>query len=87
MRPTAEKIYTTKEERVEVPWNVGIIKGIQMTLPFSSGYTSWEIALGLIASKKINVANLITQRFPLKDWSKAFSLTEKGQAIKVLLIP
>ena len=77
----------TEEERVEVPWNVGIIKGIQMTLPFSSGYTSWEIALGLIASKKINVANLITQRFSLKDWSKAFSLIENGQAIKALLIP
>lgn len=77
----------TKEERVEVPWNMGIMKGIQITLPFSSGYTSWEKALGLIASKKINVASFITQRFPLKDWSKAFSLIEKGQAIKILLIP
>ena len=86
MRPTAEKVYTTKEERVEVPWNVGIMKGVQITLPFSSGYTSWEKALGLIASKKINVASLITQRFPLKDWLKAFSLIEKGQAIKALLI-
>ncbi len=86
MRPTAEKIYTTKEERVEVPWNVGITKGIQITLPFSSGYTSWEIALGLIASKKINVNSLITHCFPLGDWSKAFSLVTKGQAIKTLFI-
>ena len=78
---------TTKKEKVEIPWNVGIMKGIQITLPFSSGYTSWEKALGLIASKKINVVSLITQRFPLKDWSKAFTLIEKGQAIKALLIP
>lgn len=77
----------TKEEKVEIPWNIGIMKGIQITLPFSSGYTSWEKALGLIASKKINVASLTTQRFSLKDWSKAFSLIEKGQAVKVLLIP
>jgi len=76
-----------KEKKVEIPWNVGIMKGIQIALPFSSGYTSWEKALGLIASKKINVASLITQRFPLNDWSKAFSLIEKGQAIKILLIP
>jgi len=77
----------TKEEEVEIPWNVGIMKGIQIALPFSSGYTSWEKALGLIASKKIDVDSLITQRFLLKDWLKAFSLVEKAQAIKVLLIP
>jgi L-iditol 2-dehydrogenase len=77
----------TKKGKVEISWNVGIMKGIQITLPFSSGYTSWEKALGLIASKKINVASLITQRFPLKDWSEAFSLIKEGQAIKILLIP
>jgi len=77
----------TKEEKVEVAWNVGIMKGIQIALPFSSGYTSWEKALHLIASKKINVASLITRCFPLRDWSEAFSLVTKGQAIKALLIP
>ena len=77
----------TKEEKVETPWNMGIMKGIEITLPFSSGYTSWEKALHLIASKKINVNSLITQRFSLKNWSKAFSLMEKGQVIKALLIP
>ena len=77
----------TKEEKVEVPWNIGIMKGVQVTLPFSSGYTSWERALGLIASKEINVASLIAQRSSLKEWLKAFNLTEKGQAIKILLIP
>jgi len=77
----------TEKEKVEIPWNVGIMKGIKIVLPFSSSYTSWEKALGLIASKKINVNSLITQRFPLKDWSKAFSLVKKGQAIKALLIP
>jgi len=63
-----------------------IMKGIKIVLPFSSSYTSWEKALGLIASKKINVASLITQRFLLKEWSKAFSLIEKTQAIKVLFL-
>ncbi|GAJ05091.1 unnamed protein product, partial [marine sediment metagenome] len=86
VRPTAEKIYTTKEERVEVPWNMGIMKRIETTLPFSSGYTSWEKDLHLIASKKINVNSLITHCFPLGDWSKAFSLVTKGQAIKTLFI-
>jgi len=77
----------TKEEKVEVVWNTGIVKGIQIALPFSSGYTSWEKALCLIASKKINVTSLITQRFSLENWSRAFDLVERSQTIKVLLIP
>ncbi|MFQ6065928.1 MAG: zinc-binding dehydrogenase [bacterium] len=77
----------TKKRKVEVPWNIGIVKGIQVVLPFSSGYTSWERALALIASQRIDVRSLITHRFSLEDWSNAFSLVEKGQAIKALLIP
>lgn len=77
----------TKEEKIEVVWNRGIVKGIQVALPFSSGYTSWEKALCLIASKKINVTPLITQCFSLEDWPRAFDLVERGQTIKVLLIP
>ena len=77
----------TKKEKVEVPWNIGIVKGIQVVLPFSSGYTSWERALALIALRKIDVRTLITHRFSLEDWSNAFSLVEKGQAIKAVLVP
>ncbi len=77
----------TEKEEVKIPWNVGIMKGVQILLPFSSGCTSWEKALSLIASKKINVASLITYCFSLRDWSNAFSLVTKGQAIKALLIP
>lgn len=77
----------TKKEKVEVPWNIGVVKGIQVVLPFSSGYTSWERALALIASRKISLRSLITHRFSLEDWSRAFSLVEKAQAIKALLVP
>lgn len=77
----------TKEEKVEVLWNTGIVKGIHIALPFSSGYTSWEKALHLIASKKIDVTPLITQRFSLENWSRAFNVVERGQTIKTLLIP
>lgn len=77
----------TKEEKVNIPWNLGILKSIELILPFSSNYSSWEKAISLISSKKIDVAQIITHKFILADWEKAFNLVEKGECIKILLNP
>lgn len=75
----------TKEEKIRIPWNSGILKSIELILPFSSNYTSWEKAISLISSKKIDVTPLITHKFNLADWKKTFELVEQCKSVKVLL--
>ena len=45
----------------------------------------YPLALGLIGSKKIQVGQLITHRFPLEEIHKAFELVEKKEALKAII--
>jgi len=74
-------------EQILFPWDVAIWKMCTIVFNLSTGYTSWEKAIGLIASKKIDVAQLITHRVPLMDWQNAFIAADKGESLKALLIP
>ena len=76
----------TKQKKVNINWNEGIIKRINLTLPFSSNYTSWENALSMMAGNKIKVRPLITHKMPLDNWEKGFKLVEQGKTAKALLI-
>jgi L-iditol 2-dehydrogenase len=77
----------TSREQILFPWNAAIWKMCTIVFNLSTGYTSWEKAIGLIASKKINVAPLVTHCVPLQEWEKGMTAAERGDAIKVLLIP
>ncbi|KAM8804601.1 sorbitol dehydrogenase [Eudromia elegans] len=46
---------------------------------------TWPIAIGLLASKRINVKPLVTHRFPLEKALEAFETTKRGEGIKVML--
>jgi len=61
-----------------------LYKEIRLIGSFSQKYIGWEKALELCALGKIQVAPLITHRFPLADWEKAFDLFERGEAVKVV---
>ncbi len=50
----------TREKKVNIAWNEGIVKGITLALPFSSNYTSWERALSMMGGHKIRLKPLIT---------------------------
>lgn len=77
----------TGREQISFPWDAAIWKMCTMIFNLSTGYSSWERAIDLIASRKIEVGPLITHRVPLADWQEAFTATEKGQALKALLVP
>jgi L-iditol 2-dehydrogenase len=77
----------TSRDQISFPWNAAIWKMCTIVFNLSTGYTSWEKAIGLIASKKINVSPLVTHCVPLSEWEKAMAAAESGEAIKVLLIP
>jgi L-iditol 2-dehydrogenase len=44
-------------------------------------------ALDLIGRRAVNVADLVTHRFPLASFADAVAVAEKGEAMKVLLTP
>jgi threonine dehydrogenase-like Zn-dependent dehydrogenase len=77
----------TREKKVNIAWNEGIVKGITLALPFSSNYPSWERALSMMAGHKIRLKPLITHKLPLDNWKEGFKLVEEGQAAKTLLLP
>jgi L-iditol 2-dehydrogenase len=74
-------------DQISFPWDAAIWKMCTIVFNLSTGYTSWERAIGLIASKKIEVSRLITHRVPLAEWQEAILAIEKGDALKALLIP
>jgi len=77
----------TGRENVSIPWDAGIKKAVELKFSYSSSWTSWERALSIMATGKVNLDLLITHTFPLKEWEQAFELLKRMEAIKVLLIP
>lgn len=53
-----------------------------------SGRDGYEIAIRTLADGSIKVDDIVTHKFPLKDWKEAFELQADGkESIKVVLIP
>ncbi|MBN2230219.1 MAG: zinc-binding dehydrogenase [Candidatus Thorarchaeota archaeon] len=60
------------------------IKELTMSGTWGTLPSSWVTTLRLMASKKIDVAPLITHRISLDRWEEGFELMEQQKAIKVL---
>ena len=69
------------------PWDTAAWKVCSIVFNLSTGYTCWDRAIGLIASKKMDVRKIITHQEPLAEWRKVFIEAENMHAIKALLIP
>jgi L-iditol 2-dehydrogenase len=72
---------------VPIPYDRGIFKALRYDFCFSSGWTAWERALGMISTGLLPAQKLITHRLPLDQWAEAFQLLETLQAVKVILLP
>jgi len=48
-------------------------------------FSSWPVAISMLASKKVNVKPLVTHRFPLEQAVQAFETTRQGLGVKVML--
>lgn len=73
--------------QVSIPYDRGIFKRFRYDFCFSSSWTSWETALGLVAKGLLPVDRLITHTLPLEKWEEGFKLVESRHAAKVILIP
>lgn len=53
----------------------------------ASSWTAWEKALKCISSGSVRVDKIVTHKFPLEEWKKAFDTFDSGEGVKVELIP
>jgi len=75
------------KEEVPIPYDRGIFKALRYDFCFSSSWTAWEKAIGMISKGLLPAEKLITHKLPLEKWEEAFHLLENLQAAKVILIP
>lgn len=81
------QIGLTGRESVSFPWDAASWKVCSIIFNLSTGYTCWDRAIGLVASKKIDVSKIISHREPLANWEAVFDDLENACGLKALLIP
>lgn len=77
----------TGKDSIPFPWDKAAFKVCDIFFNLSTSYTSWDRSIHLIATGKIPAGQVVSHRFPLADWEKAFEAVETQQALKALLIP
>lgn len=71
-----------------VEWN-DIVKTEKVVKgTWTSGvFTDWQRAVTLVAEGRVKLDPLITHRFPLDEWERGMKLLERGECVKVVLLP
>jgi threonine dehydrogenase-like Zn-dependent dehydrogenase len=73
-------------DEIAFPWDDALFRALDVAFSFSSSYTSWDGALGLLASKAVDVEPLVTA-FPLERYEDAFRAVEQREVVKAVLEP
>jgi L-iditol 2-dehydrogenase len=81
------QIGLTGRPEISFPWDAASWKVCTIQFNLSTGFTCWDRAIGLVASKKIDVAKIITHCEPLANWQSVFDDLENARGLKALLIP
>lgn len=77
----------TGRDSILFPWDKAAFKVCDIIFNLSTSYTSWDRTISLIGSGLVPAGEVISHRFPLREWSRAFEEIEAQRALKVLLIP
>lgn len=72
---------------LEIEYSLLTAREISLIGTFGHNWTSWETALKLIQTGKVQTAPLVTHHFELKDWEKGFAVAQNLEGIKVMLHP
>lgn len=75
------------KENIAVDYGIIPMRELSVKGAFGHLNSSWSGVLKLMELKKIDVTPMITDKFALKDWEKAFDRAENLNCIKVLLQP
>jgi L-iditol 2-dehydrogenase len=72
----------TGQADIKLKWDEMVSKGISVLFTYSSVNSDWRQALNYLSEKKVLTQPLITHRFTLEKWEKAFQVMEQMEAIK-----
>lgn len=73
---------------IPVDLTAWILKGITVrSIHGRRIFASWEQASRLVESNRVDLAPLVSHRLPLREGVRSFELIERGEAVKVLVVP
>lgn len=73
--------------KINVNFDLMTMKEIHVEGTLSHTKASWLRGIRLVEEGKINLKPLITHKYPLIEWEKAFETFQKRKCIKVVLVP
>ncbi len=71
----------------EVDFSRLAYREINATGCLSSRWETWEMAIHLVESGKVNVEKLVSHRYSIADWKEAFERFDSKDCLKILLYP
>lgn len=77
----------TGRDDIRFAWDKAIFKACDIYFNLSTSYSSWDRAISLIASGKVNAEALISHCEPLSNWERVFDDVENMRALKAVLVP
>ncbi len=72
---------------IETDFNSISMKELDVIGSYGYVWTSWQRSIQLMSERKIDADLLVSHEFALKDYAKAFEVTQDGAATKVILRP
>ena len=76
------------EAAISLDLTAWILRGITVrSIHGRKIFSSWEQASRLVESGKVDLAPLVSHRIPLREGVESFELIERGEAVKVLVVP
>lgn len=77
----------TGKDAIRFPYDAAMTKALDFTFNMSTSYTSWDRAIHLVATRKIDVRPLLTHVGGLERWAEFFEAMEHKTGLKGVFIP
>lgn len=77
----------TGKHEIPFPYDSAMFKASSFIFNLSTSFTSWDTAIQLLSSGKIETAPLITHRGGLDRWPEFFAALEEKKGIKGIFVP
>ena len=73
------------KEVIDFPYNQLIIKNLNLMTTHTASYTSFDRALWLMSTTKMDLNNAISHKIKLDQWKEAFELLEREEGVKIVV--